>query len=86
MTHVGTRRIETDRLILRRFERSDAQAMFENWASDSEVTKLLTWPTHTDVSVTEGILGEWVPQYKKANRNNQGEYDCACYAIEVSDK
>lgn len=181
MTHVGTRRIETDRLILRRFERSDAQAMFENWASNDEVTKYLTWPTHTDVSVTDGILGEWVPQYEKddyynwaivlkkngsrpigninvahwhedgpeigycmgrrwwhqgimsealgaviaflfdevgvrrivalhdvnnphsggvmrkcgmtfegvrekANRNNQGEYDCACYAIEVSDK
>ncbi len=64
MTHVGTQYIETDRLILRRFERSDAPAMFDNWANDDEVTKYLTWPTHTDVSVTEGILGEWVPQYE----------------------
>lgn len=63
MKHIGTRYIETERLILRRFELSDAQAMFDNWASDGEVTKYLTWPTHTSVSVTESILGEWVPQY-----------------------
>ena len=66
MTHIGTQYIETDRLILRRFELSDAPAMFENWANDSEVTKFLTWPAHTDVSVTEGILGEWAPQYEDA--------------------
>lgn len=64
MTQIGTQYIETDRLILRRFERFDAQAMFDNWASDDEVTKYLTWPTHTDVSVTEGILAEWIPQYE----------------------
>lgn len=65
MNHIGTQHIETDRLILRRFELSDAQAMFENWASDDEVTKYLTWPAHSDVSVTKQILGEWVPQYEK---------------------
>lgn len=64
MTQIGTRYIETDRLILRRFERPDALAMFENWANDGEVTRFLTWPAHTDVSVTEGILSEWVPQYE----------------------
>lgn len=64
MTHIGTQYIETQRLILRRFELTDAPAMFANWASDDEVTKFLTWPTHADVSVTERILGEWVPQYE----------------------
>lgn len=70
MTHIGTQYIETDRLILRRFELSDAPAMFANWASDDEVTKFLTWPTHTDVSVTEGILSQWVPQYAKDDYYN----------------
>lgn len=65
MNHIGTQYIETDRLVLRRFELSDAQAMFDNWASDDEVTKYLTWPTHSDVSVTGQVLGEWVPQYSK---------------------
>ena len=70
MNHIGTQYIETDRLILRRFELSDAPAMFVNWASDDEVTKYLTWPTHADVSVTEGILGQWVPQYEKDDYYN----------------
>ena len=63
MKHIGTQYIETNRLILRRFETADAQAMFDNWASDGEVTKYLTWPTHTDVSVTEQVLADWVFQY-----------------------
>jgi len=65
MKHIGTQYIETDRLILRRFELADAQAMFDNWASDDEVTKYLTWPTHADVSVTEQVLAEWIPQYSE---------------------
>lgn len=65
MTHIGTQYIETERLILRRFELSDAQAMFANWANDDEVTKYLTWPTHSDVSVTERIVGEWVGRYSE---------------------
>ena len=67
MNHIGTQTIETDRLILRRFELSDAQAMFDNWASDSEVTTYLTWPAHADVTVTEGILEQWAAQYGQDN-------------------
>ena len=65
MNHIGTQYIETDRLILRRLEVSDAQAMFDNWAGDDEVTTYLTWPTHADVSVTEQLLEVWVGQYVK---------------------
>ena len=67
MNHIGTQYIETDRLILRRFELADAQAMFDNWAGDDEVTKYLTWPAHSDVSVSEQVLEDWVPQYAKAD-------------------
>lgn len=67
MTHIGTQRIETDRLILRRFELPDAPAMFDNWASDGEVTKYLTWPTHADVSASEQIVGEWAGRYEEKN-------------------
>ena len=70
MNHIGTQYIETNRLILRRFELSDAQAMFDNWASDDEVTKYLTWPTHSDVSVTKQVLEAWVPQYSKDDYYN----------------
>ena len=40
---LGTKRLETARLILRRFTLEDAQKMYENWAGDPEVTKFLTW-------------------------------------------
>lgn len=59
MNHKGTTVIETERLILRPFEPEDAQPMFRNWASDSEVTKFLTWPTHTSVEVTKQVVGDW---------------------------
>lgn len=39
MNHCGTKRLETERLILRRFVIGDAEAMYRNWASDGEVTK-----------------------------------------------
>ena len=63
MKHLGTKRLETERLILRPFTLDDAQAMFENWGSDPEVTKYLTWPTHTGVETSRAVLGDWVTHY-----------------------
>lgn len=65
MKHIGTLRIETRRLILRRFTVADAQAMYDNWASDPEVTKFLTWPTHSSVEITKMVLSDWVAGYEK---------------------
>lgn len=65
MKHLGTQRIETDRLILRKFVIEDAKAMYENWASDEEVTKYLMWPAHSDISVSQEILKEWTKNYTK---------------------
>lgn len=36
--------------------------MFGNWASDGEVTKFLTWPTHESVEVTGHVVGLWYGQ------------------------
>ena len=63
MKHCGTQKIETDRLILRRFVSEDAAAMYNNWASDSEVTKYLTWPTHPNVEVSKFVTEDWVNSY-----------------------
>lgn len=63
MHHIGTKEIETDRLLLRRFTKADAQAVYDNYASDELATKYLTWPSHQDVSVTEAILDTWVEGY-----------------------
>lgn len=63
MKNCGTQRIETDRLILRRYVIEDADAMYKNWASDSEVTKFLTWQPHSSVDVSRGIIENWLKEY-----------------------
>ena len=70
MNKIGTKTIETERLILRRFKIEDANDMFNNWASDPEVTKYLTWPVHEDVSFTKTLLSRWIDQYEDGSYFN----------------
>ena len=65
LNHVGTRTLKTTRLVLRPFCLSDAQAMYDNWASDSDVTKFMMWEPHASVEVTQSILESWMPLYEK---------------------
>ena len=64
MKHLGTKRMETARLVLRPFVKEDAPAMYRNWASDPEVTKFLSWPTYKTVDTAYEILNIWVSQYR----------------------
>lgn len=77
MKHVGTQKIETPRLILRRFAVDDAQAMFDNWASDPEVTRFLTWPPHESPAATEQLLRLWTDGY--------AQDDCYQWAITLKE-
>ena len=65
MRHLGTNVVETPRLVLRPFVREDAQAMFDNWASDPAVTKFLSWPTYRSVEDAHSILNVWLESYGK---------------------
>ena len=65
MKHLGTNVVETPRLVLRPFAREDAQAMFDNWASDPAVTKFLSWPTYRSVEDAHSILNVWLESYGK---------------------
>ena len=67
MKHIGTQQLETRRLILRRFVLEDAQAMYHNWASDAEVTRFMTWPTHGSMEVSKAVLSDWVSHYGEQN-------------------
>lgn len=63
MINKGTVLLETDRLILRKFKYSDAEYMFKNWGSDPKVSKFLSWPTHSDVNVSQKIINNWIEEY-----------------------
>ncbi len=64
MNHKGTKTIETERLILRRFTKDDICAAYRNWTSDPAVTQYLRWPTHKDISVTERVMSGWIMDYE----------------------
>lgn len=68
LNHKGTIKLETDRLVLRRFVEGDAEPMFSNWASREEVTKYVTWFPHKNVEETQQIVNLWVEEYSENNR------------------
>ena len=47
LTHTGTERIETDRMVLRKFEYDDNESMCRHWISDILVQKMYSEPTYT---------------------------------------
>lgn len=49
--------IETERLILRPWQESDADALYK-YASDSRVSELALWPTHTSVEMSQWVIRE----------------------------
>jgi ribosomal-protein-alanine N-acetyltransferase len=55
--------IETQRLLLRKPCSADARAIFERYASDAEVTRLLSFPRHRSLDDTRAVLAfsesEW---------------------------
>ena len=63
MIHKGTKKLETNRLILRKFKIEDANCMYNNWASNPNVSKYVTWEHHKDVSETKALLEEWIKKY-----------------------
>ena len=67
MKNLGTQTIETERLILRKARPQDAQAMFDNWASDDNVTKFMTWQTYTAIEEAHWRISYLVGEYANDN-------------------
>ncbi|MBR5721156.1 MAG: GNAT family N-acetyltransferase [Clostridia bacterium] len=63
MEHKGTVRLESERLILRRFEMTDVDAMFANWATDEKTTKYLRWNPHESKMVTAEYVSGIISLY-----------------------
>lgn len=64
--------LKTERLLLRAIKRTDAQDIYDNWASDPEVTKYLTWNAHDNVDTTKAIVEVWLEDYKNPETYRYG--------------
>ncbi|MBK4780007.1 GNAT family N-acetyltransferase [Streptococcus lactarius] len=67
MRNLGSIELETKRLFLRHFVVEDAKAMFENWASDSENVRYVTWDPHPNPQVTQASIERWLLHYQEEN-------------------
>ena len=65
LNHLGTQKVETDRLILRQYQLTDADDMFRNWVADSEVSRFWGWEPHGNIEETKSLLLGWIDQYSK---------------------
>ncbi len=67
MKHLGTKTLETNRLILRKFIIDDYEYAYSNWMSDDKVTKYLTWSTHPNKELSKEIITSWINEYPNNN-------------------
>ena len=65
LTHTGTQTIETERLILRRFQDSDVDAVFRNWASDETVQRMYSEPVYSTPEAVRGLLDKYIGAYER---------------------
>ena len=61
MEHKGTKRLETERLILRPFRLEDAESCVRNWAADPEVYRYISQEAQTAKDVYD-----WLPTADEA--------------------
>ncbi len=66
MKKLGTKKLETNRLILRKVILNDLDNLFDNWASDIITTKYLTFKTHESKDETLKFLNYWLNKYESA--------------------
>lgn len=64
LVHIGTQRIETDRLVLRRFAYSDDEAMLKHWISDEKIQSLYSEPTYTTKREVKQLLDNYISSYE----------------------
>ena len=64
MNHCGTRKIETKRLLLRQFTRSDAADLLDLWIADPNVQSEYGEPTYETMDAVEELLKKWIAGYE----------------------
>ena len=66
MKDLGTKTLETERLILRRFDINDVEELFYNgYITDEKMTENLSWKPCKTLEEQRKIIENWVKQYEK---------------------
>ena len=67
LTHIGTNSIETERLILRRFEYSDDEAMLRYRIADEKIQSLYSEPVYSTKEAVKELLDKYIGSYEKSD-------------------
>lgn len=73
LNHCGTAKLETDRLILKKIDVSDAKQMYENFAGDDKVSRYMSWEFQKSDEVMSW-LEDWKKEYEKNDTYYWGLY------------
>ena len=65
LTHNGTNTITTERLILRRFEYADNDAMLKNWVADERIQSLYSEPVYSTKEAVKELLDKYIGSYER---------------------
>ena len=65
LTHNGTMPIETERLILRKFEYIDDENMLKHWISDHAIQSMYSEPIYTTKQDVKELLDKYISAYEK---------------------
>ncbi len=63
MKFLGSKTLETERLILRKIKIEDAQIAYNNWCNSNIVDKYVLWKKHSSVETTIKQFGKWIEDY-----------------------
>lgn len=65
LIHPGTKVIETERMILRRFAYSDNEAMRKNFIADESIQSMYAEPVYTTEEEVKELLDKYIGSYEK---------------------
>ncbi|MDL2288943.1 GNAT family N-acetyltransferase [Oscillospiraceae bacterium OttesenSCG-928-F05] len=70
LRHKGTQIIKTPRLCLRRYKPEDAPTIFKNYATDTRVTKFLSWEPYQEISALKEFIAAQISAYERPDIYN----------------
>lgn len=93
----GTVRLETERLVLRRFEAGDADALYREFGSNEKMSRYSGWNPYATPEMAQATVGDYLERYGDPafyswaiDRNGElagtigaYDYDAAASSIEV---